>query len=78
MLIKDKGNRFLCLLGILLGNILLYTLGTIWLMVYLKESFINSLMIGVVPFLITDLMKVVIVVIIGPELYKLFITKRNC
>ena len=78
MIIKDKRNRFLCAIGIVLGNTLLYTIGTIWLMVYLKESFINSLMIGAVPFLITDLIKVIIVIIIGPELYKIFNTKRKC
>ena len=47
-----------------------YLLGTAWLAYSMKMTFIQALGAGVIPFIIEDLIKMVIVAIVGPTLRK--------
>ena len=49
------------ILGMLLGTILLYTIGTIWFIIYTKTELWPSLLICVVPFIPGDIIKIVVV-----------------
>jgi biotin transport system substrate-specific component len=40
------------------GNVVLYTLGTLWLMLVYRISFINAILIGVLPFFAVELAKI--------------------
>ncbi len=68
--INDRENVLLNVLALLIGNILLYILGTLWLKFYLNLGMMDALMMGVIPFLLTDLLKVVGVLAVGPVMYK--------
>lgn len=63
---------YLCLIGLVLGTLSCYILGTIWLAIQCNMSFYNALMAGVIPFLPGDIAKIVIVLIIGPFFKKIF------
>lgn len=62
---KFPKNRWLCLLGLVIGTLVCYILGTAWLAYQMRLTFIEALMIGVVPFLIGDVIKIVAAVWIG-------------
>ena len=68
--IKDRENVLLNIIALLIGNILLYILGTLWLKFFLDIPIGKALMVGVIPFIITDLLKVVAVLAVGPVIYK--------
>lgn len=50
----------MCLLGLMVGTMLCYLVGTAWLAVQMEMEFIAALMVGVVPFIIGDLIKIVL------------------
>ena len=53
------------ILGMILGTILCYALGTAWLAISLKMTFKAALMAGVIPFIPTDAVKMAIAVAVG-------------
>ena len=57
-------------LGMILGLILCYIPGTLWFSYQQNKGFIASLLLCVVPFLIGDAIKVLVAVLIGPEIQK--------
>jgi biotin transport system substrate-specific component len=60
----------LTLPGFLLGNIACYAFGTLWLSLQANISFSAALAAGVLPFIPGDLIKVLLVFLIGPVLRK--------
>lgn len=62
---KFPKKRSLCLLGCVLGTIACYGVGTLWLAFQMKINFTNALLVGVIPFLAGDVMKIGIAVWIG-------------
>ena len=54
-------------LGMVIGTVLLYTLGTIWFMLQTGLSLGASLMLCVVPFLIGDCAKIIVACILAPQ-----------
>lgn len=52
-------------LGLLLGLLVCYALGTVWLSAYLKLSLSAALSVAVLPFIPFDLIKLVLAVIMG-------------
>ena len=66
-IIVDKflKNRWLCLLGLMIGTMVCYIWGTGWLSYQMKLDFAEALMIGVVPFLAGDIIKMIFAVWIG-------------
>ncbi len=63
---KFPKNRWLCLLGLVIGTMVCYMLGTAWLAYQMGISFKEALVIGVFPFLIGDIIKMAAAVWIGP------------
>jgi biotin transport system substrate-specific component len=68
----------LCLPGFLLGNIVCYIFGTLWLSFQADISFSAALAAGVLPFIPGDLVKVLLALIVGPVLRKRFIKAGFC
>lgn len=65
---KDKKNWYMYYaIGALLGEIILYVLGTAWLSYGLGVGFYEGLFIGVIPYLPGDIIKLVIAAKIGHE-----------
>jgi len=60
-----KGNRLVELAGLLLGNIALYAIGSVWLALSAKISFGAALAAGVLPFIAGDLLKIAAVMLAG-------------
>ena len=57
---KFPGKRVFCLLGFVFGTIACYVVGTIWLAVQMKVTFGAALLVGVVPFLPGDVLKMIV------------------
>jgi biotin transport system substrate-specific component len=60
----------LCLPGLLLGNIVCYAFGTLWLSLQAGISFYAALAAGVIPFIPADLGKILLALLVGPVLRK--------
>lgn len=65
---KFKGKVYMYVVGMSLGLVITYILGTTWLSYQLELTFIKGLMMGVVPYLPGDILKIVIATIVGPTL----------
>lgn len=63
-------KRVLHMVGMVLGTIICYLFGTIWLSMQAGMSFSVALGAGVVPFLIGDSLKIIMAVSIGPLIRK--------
>ncbi len=61
---------YLCLVGLLIGTAGCNLLGTLWLAYQNSMSLPAALMVGVIPFILNDLMKIAISLILGPVLRK--------
>ena len=62
---KFPKKRELCLLGFFLGTMACYVVGTIWLVFQMQMNFKSAFMIGVVPFLPGDVIKMIMALWIG-------------
>lgn len=56
----NKKNFILYPLGMIIGTLALYTVGTIWYMILMDSSLLESLLACVVPFLLFDIIKIII------------------
>lgn len=61
---------YICLLGMILGTVICYALGTIWLSIQAGMNIQASLMAGVIPFIPGDLIKMILATTIGPQIRK--------
>lgn len=57
--------------AMVIGNILIYLFGIFWLMFYTNFNLLKALMLGVVPFIIGDVFKIVLLTFILPFGWKL-------
>lgn len=62
---RFKGNIYMYFIGITLSNIVNYIFGSVWLAYQANLSIKAALMTGVVPFIVPDLVKAVIAILIG-------------
>ena len=60
----------LYLVGMVLGTLACYLLGTIWLQVQLSKTFLQALTIAVIPYIPGDIVKIIIATIIGYQIRK--------
>lgn len=67
---KFEGKIYMHVLGFLLGTAVLYGFGTAWLAIQAHMSFKAALMAGVVPFIIGDLVKMAIAILVGVPVRK--------
>ena len=62
---KFPKKRVMCLFGFILGTAACYVVGTAWLAFQLKMNFASALVVGVLPFLAGDVIKIAVAMWIG-------------
>ncbi len=68
-LIKHLGaNMIFTTISFICGNLALYCIGTIYLSIINNLSYSNAILTGVVPFIIPDLIKIILASIMAPRL----------
>ncbi len=67
---KFPSSPILAVVGMILGMAVTYGFGTIWLAIQMELSFLEALSIGVIPYLIGDAVKILLVALAGPKLQK--------
>ena len=65
-----RNKKALCFLGMILGTAVCYALGTAWLAVQAHMGFQAALMAGVIPFLPGDFIKMILALLIAPQIRK--------
>lgn len=65
-----RNKKALCFLGMILGTAVCYALGTAWLAVQAHMGFQSALMAGVIPFLPGDFIKMILALLIAPQIRK--------
>lgn len=67
---KFSYQRIWCILGMILGTAALYLFGTAWFVILMKCDIGYALSACVVPFLIGDMAKIILAVLVGQEVRK--------
>lgn len=63
-------GRILGMFGMILGTVIAYIFGTAWLAYQADMDFQAALWVGVIPFIPGDLVKMVLAVLAGPQIWK--------
>lgn len=58
------------MIGMMLGTMLCYAIGTAWLAYQAHMDFMAALAVGVLPFLVEDLIKIIFAAVVAPQIYK--------
>lgn len=61
---------YLCLIGMILGTAVCYAIGTAWLAYQAHMTLRAALFAGVIPFIAGDLIKMILAMLIGPQIRK--------
>lgn len=77
LLIEKYENRLIHILAMIIGTALCYTLGTVWFCFIMNSSLSSALAICVIPFIPFDLIKIMIVIIIGPVINRRLNTAKK-
>lgn len=67
---KFSGKIYMYVLGMMLGTIVTYALGTAWLAYQANMTFEQALFAGVIPYIIGDIAKIIIATILGTTIKK--------
>lgn len=67
---KWANNKLLLVVGMIVGTVVLYALGTVWFVLQMQCEVMYALSVCVFPFLIGDAIKIAISLILGSELRK--------
>ena len=70
---KTKGTgelKMIQMLALSVGTFVLYIIGTVWLMVQSKLTLASALSIGVLPFVVFDMIKIVVAIVLGNSIKK--------
>ncbi|MCI5620988.1 MAG: biotin transporter BioY [Lachnospiraceae bacterium] len=70
---KFPKNMIICLLGMILGTAVCYAFGTVWLAISAHMTAQAALAAGVLPFIPGDLIKMILAMMIGPQIRKALI-----
>ena len=65
---RSKGKLLPSLLGMVLGTVICYALGTAWLAYQANMDFKAALFAGVIPFIPGDLIKMALAAVLGPKI----------
>lgn len=65
---RTNGKLLPSLLGMVLGTVICYALGTIWLAYQANMDFKAALFAGVIPFIPGDLIKMALAAVLGPKI----------
>ena len=70
-IVIDKfSQRWIQILGMIVGTVICYAFGTAWFCIQAGYTVSAALAVCVIPFIPADLIKMVIAMIIGPEIRK--------
>ena len=61
---------YLCMAGMILATAVLYSIGTIWLIVSTSMDPVAAMWAGMIPFIPGDIAKMILCILIGPRLKK--------
>lgn len=67
---KCMKKWYFCLLAMIAGTWVCYLFGTAWLAFQANMTFKAAIAAGVIPFIIEDLIKMVLALLIGPQIHK--------
>lgn len=67
---KFINKMYLCFIGMVIGTAVCYVFGTAWLAFQAGMGFYAALAVGVLPFIVGDLIKIIIAMLIGPQIRK--------
>ena len=67
---KFSNKIYMCFFGMILGTIVTYIFGTAWLAYQAKITFNMALVVGVLPFIPGDMVKIIVASLIGPQIKK--------
>ena len=70
VIVKCMKKWYFCLLAMIAGTWVCYLFGTAWLAFQANMTFKAALAAGVIPFIIEDLIKMVLALLIGPQIHK--------
>lgn len=65
---KYTDKKILCLLAMIVGTAICYAFGTIWLAYQAHMNFISAMWAGVIPFILGDLIKIALAILLGPQI----------
>jgi hypothetical protein len=68
IIINKYSNKFIQFLGMVIGTAAAYAFGTIWYCIESNSDVISALMICVVPFIIGDIIKIIIALFAGNKI----------
>lgn len=67
---KGHVSILIILSGLIIGSLVNYLLGTLWLSFQMNLSFIQGLFAGVIPYLPADILKIMLAIVVGPQIQK--------
>lgn len=67
---KCMKKWYFCLLTMIAGTWVCYLIGTAWLAFQANMTFKAALAAGVIPFIVEDLIKMILALLIGPQIHK--------
>lgn len=70
-------NRGMQIAGLAIGTIIAYIFGTAWLAIEAHLTFYQALLAGVIPYIPGDLVKIILVVLVGRLLKKVTICRTS-
>lgn len=70
---KFESKIYMYAIGMVLGTAICYTLGTLWMSYSTGMKFVEALFAGVIPFLIGDVIKIVVATIVGYKIRRIII-----
>lgn len=70
LVFEKISNRGIQIVGLAVGTIVAYAFGTAWLAVEAHLTFYQALLAGVIPYIPGDLVKIILVVMVGPIVKK--------
>lgn len=68
---RFDGNRFMYAVGMVLGTLVVYAFGTAWFCYIMDMGVMKALSLCVFPFVLVDLGKIILAVIIAPKMKRL-------
>lgn len=65
---KFAGKWYMYAMGMVLGTLIAYALGTAWLAYLMNITYAKALLLGVVPYILGDFIKIAVAIIVGSAL----------
>lgn len=65
-----KNELLVSIVGGIVGTLVLYLFGTVWLAILLQKDFVSALWLGVIPYIPGDIIKFILAMAIGVQLRK--------